>query len=621
VTKTSAGPPASKRSRGAGRGKAMHWYKADLHIHTPASADYEQPGVTYLDILRQAEAKGLDIIALTDHNTVAGCAALQREIQELTLLERLGRIKPDEQKRLDEYRRLGDQVLVLPGFEFMATFGFHILGIFSPRVSLRELEHVLLKLSVPADKLDQGSTEIGATTDVLTAYRIIDEAGGLVIAAHANSTAGVAIQGLPFGGQTRIAWTQDPHLHALEVTDLESRRRNRTAAFFNGSKPDYPRRMHCIQSSDAHRLTRDPQDKTRLGIGDRVTEVLLPELTFEALKELFLGNDFARTRPYRPAKEPFDHVQAAREQGPSIVQAFHESISARGGRLYAVLCDIVAFANGKGGTIYIGASPNPRQEPAGVADVDETINQLKAEIAAKITPLLEVELDSLESHGQKIVRITVPDGPDKPYALEQSKIYVRQETESSLAVRDEIVQLVLARRAPAPAAPPPPVCEVPQPAPADTAPAPAGMSPAPTTGVEIVESIERKGTMYHTVRDLRNGNLVQNVTRSSARRLWRYAITEHETNPVDPAKVTWVGDLGIWKRGKRQQRIRYDLVQRDCEGKLHVYYGVSEDGIDGPWREVVGAEPPADSIPPASRLREEREAAPAQEQEPQEEEA
>jgi len=443
----------------------MHWFKMDLHVHTPASDDFEQGGVTYVDILRQAELKGLDIIALTDHNTVAGCVAMRRELEELTLLERLGRIHADEQRRLEEYRRLGDRVLVLPGFEFTATFGFHILAVFSPKVSLRELEHVLLKLNVPADKLDVGSTEVGASTDVLTAYRIIDEAGGLVIAAHANSSSGVAMQNMPFGGQTRIAWTQDEHLHALEVTDLDSRRRYRTASFFNGSKPEYPRRMHCIQGSDTHRLTRHPEDRNRLGIGDRATEVSLPESSFEALRELFLGNDFARTRPYRPpAKEPFDHVQAAREQGASIVQAFHESMTARGGRMFAILCDVCAFANGKGGTVYIGAAANPRVEPAGVDDVDETIAQLKAEIATKLTPPLEVEVDTLESRGRRIVRLSVPEGCDKPYAVEQSKIYVRQETETSLAVRDEIVQLIRSRIGPALPAEPTPVCAVEAPA-------------------------------------------------------------------------------------------------------------------------------------------------------------
>jgi len=356
--------------------------------------------------------------------------------------------------------------------------------------------------------------------------------------------------------------------------------------------------MHCIQGSDAHRLTRDPEDRARLGIGDRATEVLLPELSLEALKELFLGNDFARTRPYRAANEPFDHVQAAREQGQSIVQAFHESMTTRGGRMHAVLCDIVAFANGKGGTIYIGANANAKAPAAGVADHEEASNQLRTEVEAKITPVLDVNIDALETKGKKIVRIVVPEGQEKPYALDESKIYVREEVETSLAVRDEIVQLVRSqliaeqqaeetkdRETQAQEAAQSAAAQ----APATGEPAVRQLEP-PRTGVEIVESVERKGTMYHTLRDLRNGNSVQNVTRSSARRLWRYAITEHETKPFDTEAVTWKGNAGLLNQTKKQGRSRYDLVQRDADGKVHVYYGVSEDGVHGDWREVIGEE-------------------------------
>ena len=34
----------------------MVWRRMDLHIHTPASADYQEPEISYLDILRKAEA-------------------------------------------------------------------------------------------------------------------------------------------------------------------------------------------------------------------------------------------------------------------------------------------------------------------------------------------------------------------------------------------------------------------------------------------------------------------------------------------------------------------------------------------------------------------------------------
>lgn len=571
----------------------MQWYTMDLHLHTPASADWQEPGVGYLDLLHKAEMQGLDIIAITDHNSVAGGAALQAQIEQLQLLERLGRIQPDEQRQLEEYRRIGNKVLVLPGFEFTATLGFHILGIFPPETSLRGLEHLLLELNVPASMLDAGANEVGATADVLTAYRVIYEAGGLVIAPHANSSHGVALRGLDFGGQTRIAYTQDRHLAALEVTDLEKRGKRTTAAFFNGQKPEYPRRMICIQGSDAHRLNKHPKDANRLGWAERVTEILLPEPTFDAIKAVLYGEDFSRTRPYRPTKAPFDFVQGARESGPSIVQAFHESMTKQGGRLNAILRDIVALANTNGGAIFVGVKADSKAPPAGVDDPEGAAAALRAEVQHKITPPLEVEITAVETQGRQVMQITVPRGDDVPYALDGTTIYLRQEAETSVAVRDEIVALV--RRAHA-------QVQAEEPAPYPEAPAAEGVVTvtlgldAPGTGVQILETVERKGTLYHTMKDLRNGSAVRNVTRASARKLWRYAITEHETKPVQADQVQWNPEdnrVGVWKSSKREGKLRYDLVQRMPDGQLQVYYGVTEDGLSGPWRVFVKEEPAA----------------------------
>ncbi len=591
----------------------MEWYKMDLHLHTAASHDYAEPKVTQLQIVQKAEEKALDIIAFTDHNTVAGIDAMRSRIEGLEMLERLKRLQPDERKELSEYRRLREKILVLPGFELTATLGFHILGIFDESTSVRELEHILLDLRVPKDKLDLGSSEVGATVDVLTAYEIIAEAGGLVIAAHANSTHGVAMLDFDFGGQTKIAYTQDPNLHALEVTDLESKRRRTTASFFNGAKPQYPRRMHCIQGSDAHRLNADPKDKAQLGVGDRVTEVLLPERSFAALKELFLQDDFARTRPYRPAEvKAFDYIQAAREQGTNIVQAFHESATRAGGRLHAILRDVVAFANTNGGTIYVGVSANTKTKIAGVPNPEEVIAQLRAEIQRTVRPHLEVVIDAQKSDGRDVVRVTVPKGEDTPYLLEDTRIYVRQESQTSLAVRDEVIELVKrsllregmvvpAEAATSAAGPQqkaatdadrPKAAPSGKPSPAAAA-APAAqeaeqdLGDAPRTGVEILESEDRKGVLYHTVRDLRNGNTVRDVTRSSARRLWRYAITQKETAQDDPQNITWQGDLGLVRKRTFGGRTRYDFAKRDADGTVHIYYGVSEEGIHGPWRQFV----------------------------------
>jgi hypothetical protein len=568
---------------------ARQWYRVDLHLHTPGSADYAQPGVSYLDILQKAELREMDIIAFTDHNTMAGYATMHKEVETLTLLEERNRLHPEEKRLLDEYRRLLGRILVLPGFELTATLGFHILGIFSPQMSVRDLEYVLRRLNVPPELLDAGSTEVGATVDVLSAYRIINEAGGLVVAAHVNSTHGVALQGFAFGGQTKIAYTQDPHLHALEVTDLESRGRGRTALFFNGSKPEYPRRMHCIQGSDAHQLSRSPDDKTRLGVGDRATEVLLPEPTFEALLEVFQGQDFARTRPYRATQAPFDHVQAAREQGPSIVQSFHETMARRGGRLHAIICDVCAFANTNGGTVYVGMSANPKVPPVGIESVPESINSLRVEIERHITPPLPVTIDAMDSLGKKVLRVVVPLGEEPPYAVDDNKIYIRNEAETNMAVRDEIVGLTMKVVRSAEPKPQPVVMPAEPEAVPEAAPTEIQIMP-PKTGVEILETEERKGNRYYSMKDLRNGNVVHNVTQQSARRLWQYAISQSAKHAVRPEDAQWKGPIGLLKKYKRAGKQRYDLVQRDEDSGLHVYYGVTDDGIYGPWRELLGTE-------------------------------
>lgn len=579
----------------------MQWYRVDLHIHTPASIDYKDQDASYIDILRRAEYRGIDIIAFTDHNTVGGYAAMIEEIVRLEFLEQTGRALADELRLLAEYRRLLDKVLVLPGFEFTATFGFHILGIFPPETSLRYIEHILLSLSVPPEILDTGDPAAGATSDVLEAYELIHEAGGIAIAAHVNAAHGVAMRGLGFGGQTRIAYTQDKYLHALELTDLHRKGRGSTQRFFNGTKAEYPRRMHCIQSSDAHALDTFKEGKnTRYGVGERVTEMLLPERSFAVMKQMFEGTDFSRLRPYSPDHQPYDYILAAREEGSSLVQSFHETMSRQGGKLHAIVADVCAFANTNGGTIYVGLSPNKNQAPIGVPAINDAMQVLQNEIDRLLSPALEVEIDVQEVQGKSVIRILVPYGEERPYAISDNKIYLRDEAETNLAVRDEIVNLVrqgmvlggggdsfdtpsIVRISGGGVSVPDAVLPD---EPADEMEAGIG---SPRSGVEISDVVERGGIYYYTMRDLRNGSKVSNVTLSSARRLWHYAIKQHEGNPVKANRVEWLGDIGLWRRYEKAGSMRYDLVQRE-NGHLRVYYGVTENGMHSQWMQFLGEE-------------------------------
>jgi len=358
--------------------------------------------------------------------------------------------------------------------------------------------------------------------------------------------------------------------------------------------------MHCIQGSDSHRINTDPLRKKNLGVGDRATDVLLPEVSFEALKELFESNDFARTRPHRHTEEPeFDFIHAAVEEGPNIIQDFHEGLTVRGGQRYAILADVCAFANTNGGTLYIGLTADPKKPPSGVPDAEQAVAQLEKELDKRLSPGLSCSIDMHEAGGKKIIVIQVPRGEDPPYAVDDNKIYVRSETETDLAVRDEIVGLVLRGRSL-----PAPVSETPRPQPAETVhPKPVettqtapkavvqaeAMEAAPRTGVEVMAVETRDEDTYFTMRDLRNGNVVKNVTRKSARRLWHYAITTYASLPSDPVQmhIQWQGPYGLIRQQKQGKSLRYDLIQRTDNG-YRFYFGVTDDGIHGPWKRLVG---------------------------------
>ncbi len=573
------------------------WHTMDLHLHTPASEDYVQPDIGYLDILKQAASKGLDLIAFTDHNTVAGYRRMMEEIDQLKLLQRLNRLLPEEEKRLDEYQKLLKRVLVLPGFEFTATFGFHILAIFPEDKPVREIEHLLLEMNIPSEKLDQGSITVGASVDVLTAYKAIREAGGMAIAAHANSNNGVAMRRFPFGGQTKIAYTQDPDLFALEVTDLEKQGRHTTAFFFSGNKPEYPRRMHCIQGSDAHLLVKNSAYQNKLGVGDRATDVRLPEKSFRALKELFESNNFSSTRPHRHSSQPaFDFIKDALQEGPTFMQDFHEKITVRGGNLYSVIADICAFANSNGGTLYLGIGSDPKKDFEGIPRPNQAVQKLQAEIDKRISPELSCKFEVHETEGKNVIQVMIPKGDDPPYAVDDNKIYLRTETETGMAVRDEIVELVTQGKRSKSPRPQVKVEATPLPIPGSkdvyemVTPIETEIDDLdpPRTGVEIVSVTKRGGENYFEVRDLRNGNVVKNVTLKSSRRLWHYAISQFLKLPedIESADIQWKGDLGLVSKKKRGNFSSYDLIEKTKDGYRH-YYGVTDDGIHGQWEALV----------------------------------
>ena len=223
----------------------------------------------------------------------------------------------------------------------------------------------------------------------------------------------------------------------------------------------------------------------------------------------------------------------------------------------------------------LGLAPIPKRVPQGVSNVDQSTSTLEKEISTRITPPLTCTIDGHDFKGKKIIRVLVPRGDDPPYALDDNKIYVRDESETGLAVRDEIVGLVLRgkqemlNKASAPQAPEASKVEH---DPAPRVPATnlsAGEEKStdqmPRTGVEVIPDLNREGGRYFTMRDLRNGNVVKNVTRSSARRLWHYAISKYDevASKINQQDIQWQGDYGLLNLHKQGKTMLYDLPAKN----------------------------------------------------------
>ena len=95
--------------------------------------------------------------------------------------------------------------------------------------------------------------------------------------------------------------------------------------------------------------------------------------------------------------------------------------------------------------------------------------------------------------------------------------------------------------------------------------------------------------MYHTLRDLRNGNSIKNVTKKSARKLWHYAITETEAGNPKPESINWHGNIALLDRRQKQDNVWYDLALRDGE-TVHIYYGVTDSGLNEDWLPLISNE-------------------------------
>lgn len=232
------------------------WWKFDLHVHTPGSSDWKQKDATAAQWVETAIEKGIQAIAVTDHNSANW----------------VDKVK-DAAK--------GTNLTVFPGAEITVESGVHLLVIFSPDVGTAKVTAFAgaCELNVEAPK----NAEIRTAKSFLDVARIARAHDAITIAAHVD-TATTGLIGRSLGGLELKNALLCSDLSAFEWvgagagTDVLQEKLEKGWKHLTDPGPSFKRAggpLPILSSSDAHALDE---------IGRRYTWIKMSQPSFEGLQ-------------------------------------------------------------------------------------------------------------------------------------------------------------------------------------------------------------------------------------------------------------------------------------------------------------------------------------------------
>ena len=282
----------------------LSFKKLDLHIHTPASQDFHDRNVTPEQIVEKAIAKGLDAIAITDHNSGAW----------------IDRVKTAASKK---------GLVIFPGVEISCrdgTSGIHLIALFDVDKTSTHVEGLLEKLDITSEK--QGKTE-SLVSKQLAITQVIDIIQselrqGIAIPAHVSSSKGI-LQDIR--GNPRKDVVQHPGLIAVESPDFQNeekkKKKKRTVDLLDGNDPYYQVKLAVYQASDNPSGT-DKCGHGLDGIGSRCAYFKMEKINLESLRQCFLDPDVRIRQDFE-----FEHFEYPRIASLSIRKGFFEGETAK----------------------------------------------------------------------------------------------------------------------------------------------------------------------------------------------------------------------------------------------------------------------------------------------------
>ena len=238
--------------------KGSEWRKWDLHIHTPASYDWDKKCIaSNADIVDAAIKEDIAAIAITDHHTA---------------------------KSVDEIKALGVKkgLFVLPGVELRTDKGnekIHIIAIFDPSVSGKVIYDKLLCPLKLSEEDIKNTTDEHIYCNFEDACQKVHELGGLVFLHAGNKSNGIEQLNSDIKAtlKTDLACLVD----LFEVNTRKNAEDYRSIVF-----PTIQHYFPCL-------ITSDSVDRSKLAYGGHSTEVIgkayswiKADLSFEGLHHI-----------------------------------------------------------------------------------------------------------------------------------------------------------------------------------------------------------------------------------------------------------------------------------------------------------------------------------------------
>ncbi|MGE5588607.1 MAG: RNA-binding domain-containing protein [Clostridia bacterium] len=411
------------------------FYGCDFHVHTPKSTCFETSEEKgYFDLLQKCKANGVEVVAITDHNSVEGYSrlmAIRRELEctRRTLEGNLGGSQSTTAvlRQVDEFLALFERILILPGVEYEARPGIHLLCVFDPQAKEEDLRKFLAEGGYPPEEQGKEEPTVVPAWDVLDAIHETSNLGGIVIAAHADSDKGI-YNDLKTGYRASVFRASE--LYAVACNSALTADKIRSLLRNKPYKRTHP--LAIIQCSDYH-------GKTNEAPGRPLTYLKLSRPCFQDIKTALRHPD----EDVSPTETPEDAKIIARLSKDPANEVVQNPESEHGkARFVRALC---SFANSGPGTIVVGVTENSHRNVLGVDTRPDDFAKMVRSFLLEVSPPPTVAGFSVyRLHGTKFIyAVRVRQGSLPVHIVKESGLcYIRQAGETILAGPSDVARLV-----------------------------------------------------------------------------------------------------------------------------------------------------------------------------------